>query len=322
MGDIQFLTIPDNWIWWLEQPFLESEILVSIKDLEKDKAPGPDGFPVAPFLTFWETFRPNFLKFFDEFFHRGILYKAMNVTFIALVPKKEGAEELKDFRPISLINSTYKILAKAGLLFGFKSNPRGPVVSYLQYTDDTLVLLDAGPNEIEDLRIFLKCFEYATGFRVNMEKSTMIGVALTQAETRALILEWECKVDNLPTSYLGMPLGLGKPKKRQWSHIIDKVDRRLAGWKGRYLSFAGRNTHIKATLANALVYNMSLFHMPVSVASRLEELMRKFLWSGEADSKKFHLIAWDKVCQPKHLGGLGIRLLRKQNSALLGKWWW
>ncbi|XP_020531630.1 uncharacterized protein LOC110008460 [Amborella trichopoda] len=36
----------------------------------------------------------------------------MNAIFIVLIPKVEGAEELKDFRPISLINSSFKILAK------------------------------------------------------------------------------------------------------------------------------------------------------------------------------------------------------------------
>ena len=34
------------------------------------------------------------------------------MTFIALIPKKMGAKELKDFRPISLIGSIYKILSK------------------------------------------------------------------------------------------------------------------------------------------------------------------------------------------------------------------
>ena len=38
--------------------------------------------------------------------------KSINVSFLVLVPKKGGAKDLKDFRPISLVGSIYKLLAK------------------------------------------------------------------------------------------------------------------------------------------------------------------------------------------------------------------
>lgn len=37
---------------------------------------------------------------------------SFNATFVALIPKKAGANELRDFRPISLILGVYKIIAK------------------------------------------------------------------------------------------------------------------------------------------------------------------------------------------------------------------
>ncbi|RVW45727.1 Transposon TX1 uncharacterized 149 kDa protein [Vitis vinifera] len=43
--------------------------------------------------------------------HNGIL-RSLNSTFLLLIPKKEGAEDLRDFRPISLVGSVYKLLAK------------------------------------------------------------------------------------------------------------------------------------------------------------------------------------------------------------------
>ncbi|KAL4183344.1 hypothetical protein AMTRI_Chr11g154720 [Amborella trichopoda] len=85
---------------------------------------------------------------------------------------------------------------------------------------------------------------------------------------------------------------------------------------------AGSKTLINATIANSTMYLMSPFHMPAQVANRLDQIMRNFLWSGQADKTKFHLVAWDNVCLPKQQGGLGIRILRKHNQALLGKWWW
>ena len=42
----------------------------------------------------------------------GKFEKSLNATFIALVPKKNGASNIRDFRLISLVGSVYKILAK------------------------------------------------------------------------------------------------------------------------------------------------------------------------------------------------------------------
>ncbi|KAL4179299.1 hypothetical protein AMTRI_Chr13g119350 [Amborella trichopoda] len=84
---------------------------------------------------------------------------------------------------------------------------------------------------------------------------------------------------------------------------------------------AGRSTLIKASLANTPIYFMSLFQIPASVSKRIQQLMRNFLWSGSAETKKFHLVSWNKICTHKKKEGLGIRDLRNQNWALLGKWW-
>ena len=51
-------------------------------------------------------------------------------------------------------------------------------------------------------------------------------------------------------------------------------------------------------------------------------LRRDFLWDRNENKKKLHLVAWDTVCKPNQLGGLGIALLRKKNHALLASWWY
>ena len=49
---------------------------------------------------------------FKEFYLHGTFQRSLNSTFLLLIPKKEGAEDLRDFRPISLVGSVYKLLAK------------------------------------------------------------------------------------------------------------------------------------------------------------------------------------------------------------------
>ena len=52
------------------------------------------------------------LAIFEEFFHHCKFEKSLNATFIALIPKKNNASNISDFRPISLVGSVYKILTK------------------------------------------------------------------------------------------------------------------------------------------------------------------------------------------------------------------
>ena len=54
----------------------------------------------------------DILDLFKDFHERGRFGKGLNSTFLVLIPKKKGVEDLKDFRPISLIGSIYKLIAK------------------------------------------------------------------------------------------------------------------------------------------------------------------------------------------------------------------
>ena len=67
-------------------------------------------------MVFWlfcrEVVKVEVLGFFRDFHEGGRFVKSLNVSFLVLVPKKGGAEDLKDFRPISLMGSLYKLLAK------------------------------------------------------------------------------------------------------------------------------------------------------------------------------------------------------------------
>ena len=69
-------------------------------------------------------------------------------------------------------------------------------------------------------------------------------------------------------------------------------------------------------------YFLSLFTIRKSVAARLESIQRNFLWGSYEGSFKYPLVAWEKVCLPIEMGGLGIRSVVSFNQALLGKWLW
>ena len=167
----------------------------------------------------------------------------------------------------------------------------------------------------------LTCFEAVTGLQVNMHKSEIVpvGEVLDLSRLAALL---SCKIGSTLLNYLGMPLGGPYKALSMWDPILEKIKRRLTGWKKLYLSKGGRLTLLKSTLSSMPTYFMSLFPIPIKVARRIELLQRNFLWNGLGDSHSYHLVAWNKVCSPIAHGGLGVLPLHLFNRALLGKWLW
>jgi hypothetical protein len=85
----------------------------------------------------------------------------------------------------------------------------------------------------------------------------------------------------------------------------------------------GRLTLIKAVLASRIVHQLLIAEAPVWLLEELNRGFRAFFWAGK---KTVHggqcLVAWDVICSPKRLGGLGIKDLRLHGIALRTRWQW
>ena len=80
-----------------------------------------------------------------------------------------------------------------------------------------------------------------------------------------------CKVESIAIKYLGLPLGAQFKSTAIWTSILERMEKRLTGWRKRYLSKGGRITLIKSTLSSLPTYFLSLFPIPTSVVHRLEK---------------------------------------------------
>ena len=114
-------------------------------------------------------------------------------------------------------------------------------------------------------------FEVVSGLKINLGKSELVLVAMVD-NFDLLLIVLGCKQGTLPMKYLGLPLGAKFKDKAIWNPILEKIERRLAGWKHLYLSKGGRVTLIKSTLSNLPTYFLSLFPIPAAVANRIEKL--------------------------------------------------
>jgi hypothetical protein len=90
----------------------EEEISQEIWSLGQDKAPRPDGFSIHFFKDFWDTIKKYLKRMLNNTLKKKKVGGATNSTFLALIPKESNPSNFSRFRPISLCNSTYKILTK------------------------------------------------------------------------------------------------------------------------------------------------------------------------------------------------------------------
>ncbi|GJS47171.1 RNA-directed DNA polymerase, eukaryota, reverse transcriptase zinc-binding domain protein [Tanacetum coccineum] len=96
----------------LEIEVSREEIKRAVWDCRTDKSPSPDGFTFGFYRRYWKIVKKEVVDAVTYFFTHGFLPKGSNSSFIALIPKIPDANMVKDFRPISLIGSLYKIIAK------------------------------------------------------------------------------------------------------------------------------------------------------------------------------------------------------------------
>ena len=78
---------------------------------------------------------------------------------------------------------------------------------------------------------------------------------------------------------------MGKSNRKAFNRIKDLVGRKIAGWKGRLLSHAGREILIKTVAQATPTYTMSCFKIPNSLCTDLNSMMSKFWW-GQKDREK------------------------------------
>ena len=112
LDGVAFKTIDNQQNDTLVRCFQEEEIRKAVWDCGSEKSPGPDGLTFKFIKQFWNIIKPDVMRFLDEFYVNGIFPKGSNASFLALIPKVADPQLLNEYRPISLIGCTYKIVVK------------------------------------------------------------------------------------------------------------------------------------------------------------------------------------------------------------------
>ncbi|XP_062193487.1 uncharacterized protein LOC133896859 [Phragmites australis] len=96
----------------LVEGFSEKEVKEAIYGMEHNKAPGPDGFPAEFYQVFWEVIKADLMALFDDFHEGDLPLFRLNFGIITLLPKVKDAAIIQQYRPICLLNVSFKIFTK------------------------------------------------------------------------------------------------------------------------------------------------------------------------------------------------------------------
>jgi hypothetical protein len=87
----------------MDLPFSEKEVKDVIDQMERNKAAGPDGFPIEFYQVCWGIIKDDLMQIFEDFYQHKINLQRINYGVITLIPKGENANIIQKYRPICLL---------------------------------------------------------------------------------------------------------------------------------------------------------------------------------------------------------------------------
>nr|GFA71003.1 hypothetical protein [Tanacetum cinerariifolium] len=216
------------------------EIKEAVWGCASSKAAGPDGFNFKFIKTFWDLIKAEFLECIKYFESTGRLANGCNPSFIVLIPKRNdplarviasvispnqaafisSRQMLDGILVANEANGVRPVMEKLDLLVPFVSLDiriflanSGADLSLLQYADDALFFGEWSRTNALNLIHILWCFELASGLKVNIDKSRVIGVGVPVDEVVSLAASLGCSHEVLPFFYLGLP----------WRFLVEKM---------------------------------------------------------------------------------------------------
>ncbi|XP_038970577.1 uncharacterized protein LOC120104120 [Phoenix dactylifera] len=230
-------------------------------------------------------------------------------------------------------------------------------ISHMLFADDCLLLARSNRQAAGVISRILQDYCAVSGQCINFSKSAICFSPKTTLAVKNSILEILGVGEQEGTlRYLGIPLSGRRLRSRDCSSLELSIRHRLEGWQMHTLSMMGRITLVRSvlsliptlsmmgriTLVRSVLsliptlsmmgrimvrsvlsliptYFLSNSFIPVVVLRTLEQLFRNFIWGRSRGRGGIYLLAWEVVCQPTRLGGLGLQSLVVRREALAAR---
>ena len=198
--------------------------------------------------------------------------------------------------------------------------PDQSMITNQMFADDTLLLLDGTPDNLDKALAVIKRFGAASGAKLNLHKS--VGLWVAHAERT-----WQWGTDEglkwlVPgevTRYLGFPFGLHIEQKEKDSKMLSQIRKHLSRWAGNKLSLAGRIMVSNQVILSSIWYLASCTDISGQALKTARAMVRNYIWSGQKESFARVRVKWATAVLPIVRGGVKIMDPQWQASALLVK---
>ena len=439
----------------LLKPITIEEVKEAMKQLPSGKAPGIDSIPAEFYQELWEEIEMDIFNFASESIEKTYINEDLNISKIALLPKTEDMSRIKNFRPISLLNTLYKLVAKIyanrmkpllhhwilpsqtgfvpnrcildnvflafesiewalesnqdlSLLLldfekaydrvswtflqqamermGFEATwirqvmslnltasatiivngeqsqpfklqrsvrqgcplapylflltvdvlgqmlqhpdcevrglrlPDRSIITNQMFADDTLLLLEGNPDNMDKALEVINRFGAASGARLNLHKSVGLWVSHTPRTWtwgEDAGLKWLQPGE--ATRYLGYPFGLHLSQQEKDNKMLGQIRKHLHRWAGNKLSLAGRIMVANQVILSSIWYLASCMDFSNEALKLVRATVRNYMWSGKQDTRARARVKWSTAVLPIVRGGVKIIDPQWQASALLVK---
>ncbi|XP_060182394.1 uncharacterized protein LOC132612068 [Lycium barbarum] len=203
----------------------------------------------------------------------------------------------------------------------FKFHPRCAKlnITRLSFSNDLLLFSRGDSTSIPALHKCFLTFTEASGLQPNLTKSSFYFGGVSQSHKDLILLQLGYGQGDLPFKYLGIPLSTKKLSIIQWQPLINKITNRIDSWTAKKLSYAGRIQLVQSVIFGIQAYWAQLFPIHVHVLKVIDAYYRSYIWFGTNTITKRALVAWDKCCLPKSMGGMNLINLQLWNRAVLAK---
>ena len=162
------LSMADNEM--LNRTFTEEEVKKSVFEMKENTAPGPNGFGVTFYKKCWNLIKGELMEMINDFYLGNLDLTKLNYGIVTLVPKVVDANNEKQFRPICLLNVSFKIFTK--LVMDRLTEVAGKIISPSQtafikgrYILDGAVMLHEIIHELQTHK------EEGVIFKIDFEKA-------------------------------------------------------------------------------------------------------------------------------------------------------
>ncbi|XP_026414137.1 uncharacterized protein LOC113309835 [Papaver somniferum] len=200
---------------------------------------------------------------------------------------------------------------------GIKIAPGAPSISHLFFADDCLLFANVDLHNVNNLLQIIEEIGAASRQMVNFTKSSVFYSANVPPRF-CIILTRRLKVPymNPKEKYLGMPLLIGKSKKKCFTHLLDKVKNRLSVYRSKTMAQCSKSLMINTVTNIIPSYTMSCFQIHKDIINEYSVMHRDFWWGFE-DKRGTYITSWKDLNLHKDIGGQGFKDMHILNKALL-----